>query len=192
MKHWFGWVIGVGMVGLVVMVLLLTRQNAALRAELSERDRAIAALAAQGGLQEGDTVAELRVFDSIGRVGMLAFDEGHKATLLFLVSAGCGACDVVLPRWDAMLADEFDGVRVVAVDAGARTRDSLGVYSERFETLGTAAEDIDWLREIPLTPSAVVIGPGGRVLGAWYGARASSRTGEIRAVLDAAVDAAGG
>lgn len=192
MKHWFSWLMGAGLIGLGVMVLLLAQQNAALRAELADRDRAVAALAAQGGLKEGDRVDALRVFDSSGQEALLAFDEGHAATLLFLVSAGCGACDVVLPLWDVMLAEGFAGVRVVGVDAGARTPQTLGAYSARFATLGTAAADIGWLREIPLTPSAVVIGPGGRVLGAWYGARSSSRTGEIRAVLDAAVDAAGG
>lgn len=192
MKHWFSWVIGLGLVGMVVMTLLLSRQNAALRVELEERDRAIAALAAAGGLRAGDAVEALRLFDADGEERWLAFDGDEAATLLLLVSAGCRACDITLPLWDAMLREDGGGVRVVAVDAGARGPGELGSYSDLYPTWAAREQDVGWLREIPLTPSAVVIGPGGRVLEAWYGARAASRTGEIRAVLDAAVHEAGG
>ncbi|MCC5822454.1 MAG: hypothetical protein LAT64_06945 [Phycisphaerales bacterium] len=192
MKHWFSWVIGLGLVGMIVMTLLLSGQNAALRAELQDRDRAIAALAAEGGLRAGDTVEALRLFDADGETRWLSFDGGEPATLLLLVSAGCRACDITLPLWDAMLREDDAGVRVVAVDAGARQPAELGSYSDLYPTWAAREQEVGWLREIPLTPSAVVIGPGGRVLEAWYGARAASRTGEIRAVLDAAVHEAGG
>lgn len=189
MKDWFSWVLGIGLVGLGAWVLVLTRQNASLRTELAERDRAIQAMAEKGGLRVGDRVAPLHAFDPDGAERLIAFDEGHPATLILLVSRGCAACDTTLPLWEAMTDDDLAGARVLIIDAGARTAPELEPYPARFPTLATAADRIDWLREIPLTPSALAVGPGGRVLGVWYGWRASARTAEIAAVLN---EAAGG
>lgn len=187
MKNWFSWVLLVGVVGLSVMVVLLARQNGRLRAAVEERDAAVAALASEGGLREGDQVGPLELFDADGTARVLGFDEGHASTLILLVSTGCEACDVAVPLWEQMLEEGGFGAMVVAVDASVREPSALGSYSERFPTWGTTAQRIGWLREIPLTPSAVLVGPGGRVLGAWYGVRAATRTGEI---LDAMTEAA--
>jgi hypothetical protein len=189
MKDWFSWVVWIGLVGLGVWVLVLTRQNAVLRREIEARDASIAAMAVEGGLRVGDRVEALRTFDPDGAEHLVAFDEGHPATLILLVSRGCGACDATLPLWEAMSEADLAGARVVMIDAGARTPAELEGYSARFPTRATTPDHTGWLREIPLTPSALAIGPGGRVLGVWYGWRASARTPEIAGVLS---EAAGG
>ncbi len=189
MKDWLSWVLWIGLAGLCVWVLALTRQNAALRRMVEERDASIVALAGEGGLRIGDRVEALHMFDPDGGGSLLAFDEGHPATLILLVNRGCEACDITIPLWEAMTDTDLAGARAVMIDAGARTPAELEAYSPRFPVYGTASDRIAWLREIPLTPSVVAVGPGGRVLGAWYGWRASSRTEEIASVL---AEAAGG
>lgn len=190
MKHWFTVVVWVGLAGLSVWVVLLTRQTVALRAALEERDLALAGLVAEGGLRPGDTVGPLSLYGASGEVIGLGFDGTGGATLLFLVSDGCSACDLTLPAWEMLAGGDVYGARVVAVDAGAVGAASLRQYSALYPTYGVTPGGAGWLREIPLTPSAIAIGASGRVLGVWYGSRAASRTDEMRGVLmDAMLDA---
>ncbi len=183
MKDLLSWVLWVGLAGSCVWVLVLTRQNGALRRMVEERDASIVALAGEGGLRVGDRVEALHMFGPDGGGQLLAFDEGYPATLLLLVNRGCTACDITIPLWEAMTDADLAGARVVMVDAGARTPAELEAYSPRIPVYATTSDRIGWLREIPLTPSAVAVGPGGRVLGVWYGWRASSRTEEIASAL---------
>ncbi len=180
MKNPFTWFLGFAVVALAVIVLLMTRTNAALRVAIQERDEMIASRAAEVGLGTGDTVDPLELFSPAGEPGTLAF--GPEPALVLLVSTGCDACDLAVPAWESLIAEGLPGVTVVCLDMTAREPSELTPKSAVFDVVGVG--DPAWLHEIPVTPSVLVIGPDARVAGAWYGLRAARRTAEMRAVLD--------
>lgn len=183
MKHWFLIISVCGMLGMGALCVLLTGQNRALRAELAERDAVIAMQAGESGLRVGDRVGPLRLFDRVGGTAQLDFGPDRPVTVVLFMSAGCGACEVILPQWEAMLTQDMVGARVVGIDAAARDPAAIEERSALFPTLGTTADQIGWLREIPLSPAVLVIDGEGVVRGAWYGQRATGRTGEIRGLV---------
>lgn len=172
--------------GLCVLVLLLMRQNGALREAVAERDAMLEARLAQESLKPGDRLGAIGLYGASGAVSELGFGGEMPATVVFAVSAGCAACDLAMPAWDAMVGEGLPEVRLVCVDVTAAEPGALSPKSAVLPWYGTG--EPGWLREVPVTPSVVVIRGDGEVVGVWNGHRASRRTGEIRAAIE---DAAG-
>jgi len=177
---------GFAVAGLSVFVVLLVRQNAVLRGEVLARDRQLSGRATDEGLKAGDRVGEIGLFDTGGVVSALAFGAESEPALVFVVSSGCGACDLAMPDWDGLVGGGMAGTRVVCVDVGAREASSLEAKSAVLPWYGS--HEPGWLREVPITPTALVVRGDGLVMEVWHGHRAARRTEEIRAALfDAAL-----
>jgi thiol-disulfide isomerase/thioredoxin len=117
------------------------------------------------GLATGTAAPDLALRDLDGRTRRLhrLRPEG-KPLLLIFVDAGCGPCDLLLPRvaeWQRGHAGAFRVAVIAAGDAGVN-RDRAEKYGLEDVLLApdaTAGEAYG----IPGTPAAVVIGTGGRV-----------------------------
>ncbi len=172
------WPLWLALIGLSVLTVLLLVQNAALRRVVSRQDARLLERATQGGLVPGDRVGALALFDASGAERGLFFDEGGPATVVFVVSAGCAACDLVLPAWDGMVADDLGGALAVVIDVAAGEPGALEPKSAVIQWRG--ARRAGWLRGVPVTPSVIVVRGGGEVVGVWSGNVAARRVDEIR------------
>ncbi len=165
---------------LAAITLMLSNQNRAMRAQieaLQERVRA-------GGLVPGDLVEPLTLQDRRAEPFLLDFGPDRPPTLLLLTSMGCDACEHVVPLWESVLAEvRPQRLRTLGVRAGARPDDLARQDSSLWTCYGAEPGRERWLRRIPLTPSAVLLDPGGRVLHRWYGHPSEAQLIEMRIVL---------
>lgn len=170
--------------GLAVLVVLLMTQNASLRRVIGEQDARLLVRATEDGLEVGDRVGSLALFDASGVISELVFGDGEPAAVVFMVSAGCAACDFVLPDWDTMVEGGLSGARAVVVDVVAADASALEPKSALIPWHG--AQGTGWLRGVSVTPSVVLVRGDGEVVGVWSGNVASRRVDEISdLVLDA-------
>lgn len=79
-------------------------------------------------LQVGDTLSEVRAFDSVGKATALA---GGVPTVLLVFHSECGHCESVAPLWKAWTGASRPDVRAVAVSS--ESMDSARAFAEKHE-----------------------------------------------------------
>lgn len=130
----------VACVGLAVLVVVLSRQNRELRAELAAAEHAAQRGAGQGGpevLKAGDRVAALTAVDSAGREVQVPLDAPGRR-LVMIGSSQCTSCATAKPFWVELSAAAVAGnVSTVCLmtdgkaDSGAEAELSMPVLGVR-------------------------------------------------------------
>ncbi|MDX2116972.1 MAG: thioredoxin family protein [Planctomycetota bacterium] len=171
--------------GLSGLSFLLARQNRDLKAQIARLTPPPVTLPA------GTPLAPLALIDAAGVAKSLDL-ASDRATLVIAVGMGCGYCVQTAPQYrEALAAASADRLRVVWVLLDATKPEDL---AHEAATLGEPslvfARDArtTWLRQINITPSAVLIDKAGHVIKAWPGVLDDESLRDLRLAL---IDAAG-
>lgn len=149
--------------GLAIYVVILTRQNAALRAEVAAMHSQVATNA---GLKPGERIHDLALLDG-SNVQLVGTD---RPTLVLAASHSCGSCARTLPTWSAMASlIDAASLRVVLLDIDAKAGEPALEVPPPLKALAVRDGDTTWLRGLSVVPAAILIGPDGVVARAWWG-----------------------
>lgn len=148
---------------LCVFVVILLRQNGALRRELGALQTQVASTA---GIQAGERVQDLSLRDGT----TLRLVNAERATLVLAASHSCGSCARTLPLWSAM-ASLLDAstINVVLLDIDAKEGSGAIVAPPPLKALGVLEGERTWLARLSVVPAAVLVGKDGVVARAWWG-----------------------
>lgn len=196
-----------------VLILLLVRQNRALKSEVSALRTQLAESTMNQGakvgfrpsLQLGEAVTGLQLVRPDRTAASVAFPHDGP-TMLFMLGRHCGYCDQATPIYEDILREQVAGVaptklRVIGVIADAPPLDDASEagkaeWSDAFTKVGKfipafAVPDgpITWLLKVNATPAAVLLDNEGKVLGVWRGEVTKERAEEMRAALTEALAA---
>jgi peroxiredoxin len=179
---WFRLLSGVLIVGILALNVVLLGQNQRMKDHLDT-------LLANKTFHAGDTFPSFAGVDLDGRLVAVDPEQSQKRTLVLLLSTGCPACLASLDHWRTLAAgldpaqwdvlwlsrDPWEMTRAFAVDKGISGR-MLSEFSCR-----------NYARlSLKLVPKTIVLGPGGKVEGAWEGQLDAQHWAEAEAVLAAA------
>jgi hypothetical protein len=169
--------------GLAVLVVVLARQNQALRAALTDALEA-RQLAPSPGLQPGDRLSAATVIDTAGSERTLDLASPGKR-LLMVASAQCPTCESVRPFW-----------RQLAQWAGETNVEPLYLLTDRrpqesdAEALGVQTYGVRQFKEsslgrVPLVPALLLVRDG-VVERVWLGSPEESARDAIAAAVTGA------
>ena len=164
-----------GLVFLVMAVelILLVRQNRALKAEVARLEGEVAAAGSQAApwFKTGDLVEPIELTSVEGSVERLGYDDPTSETVLLFFSPDCEACRDNIENWKRL-------------QSSADSRRRRFVYVSTAEPEKTAEFARDHLLQGPILlstaatlesyrvrgiPATLVVGPGGVVRQAWVG-----------------------
>jgi hypothetical protein len=169
--------------GLSILVLKLSDDNRVLRAYVQKLEGAVT----QGGLIPGDLVEPITLLDADDQPFDLEFSDDAPPTLILLTSDACDSCDATIPVWEGAVAEagpfEPDELRIVCFRAGAQGEALRDSGTPLWTCYTTPPGREGWLRRIPVTPSAILLDPRGRVLARWYGPMSDARAPEMRMAI---------
>ena len=158
-------VLVVAMLGLAALCVLLALQNRDLKAKL-------AAAAPPAAIPKGMTTGNLTLVDSKGIVTPLVFPS-ERPTLVFCVGLGCGYCKDTAPEYHTIAAGApDDAIRTVWLLLDATEPAQLLTEAEELKAPNLCfAQDArsTWLRQVNITPSAVLLARDGSVIKMWPG-----------------------
>jgi hypothetical protein len=167
---------------LSVLVLVLSRANARLRAEMHEAVQQMGSLS----LPLGETVPALDCRDSADQPSdAMRFDDGRLATAIYIHKASCGACESSAPLVRELARVHAEGgVRFVGVqtDESAPLKD-LG---DHITTCAVHDAGATWLKRVPLAPAMLLIDAKGVVRESWFGAPLPAHMDRMEAAVRAA------
>ena len=156
-------------VGLGTLVLLLSRQNQALRAELAGQHR----LTPLAPLQPGDRMVLADLFaDPDGSKGDTSPRVTERRSLVLVFAYGCSPCEATMPVWREML-DECppSRLRVIGLsmqDSDRGSEDAAG--SLPFEVHSPVEpQRRELLRRLPRLPASILLNEDGIIEEVWYG-----------------------
>ncbi len=174
----------VAMLGLAALCVLLARQNQDLKAKLA------AAMPAPG-MEKGTSTGGLTLIDSKGVVTPLSFPS-ERPTLVLVVGLGCGYCKDTAPDYHTIVAGApDDAIRSVWLLLDATEPAQLIKEAEELKAPNLCfAQDArsTWLRQVRITPSAVLLARDGTVLKVWSGTLGDADVREMNLAL---IEAAG-
>ena len=184
------WVTTVLILGLIVVNLLLAKQNLAMRQQL--RAQADAVSPARQSLKEGEVVASIGGVGLDGRPYELNYGKDERKHLLLYFSPSCTYCVQQAPLWRDIL-NKVDGNRVEVLGLVSDKQDKQAVY--------THAEELGYFKtKAPLpvifatnetlvryrlvaTPTTLLIGKNGTVEHVWVGKWDETKTAEVAEAL---------
>jgi len=169
---------------LAVLVLLLARENRALKASLASGGHTSIAND-PNALKAGDTMAPFDMIDASGAKTRLEFGRGEDRTLLLVFSVSCPACEKNLPIWNALLVQAPPpSVRVVAIqtDKWSPTGEKSAALDPTFPypVYGIGRAQPAPLAKVPYIPATVVLDRTGVVIKAWFGILTADQQLELR------------
>lgn len=157
----------VACLALVIVDLVLIRQNRELRAQVGELTQRVES-GERPMLGPGDAFPAITLVGGDGAATSLPFQE--TTTLLLVSSQSCHACDIAKPVWDkAVAAAERGGIRVagLSLDGVAEELDEV----EASYTMFAPGDDVfSLIAQTPGVPAAILIDGDGVVLRSFYGA----------------------
>ena len=185
------WVAALLIVGLMVVNLLLVKQNFAMRGELSARAEAVNP--ATKSLKEGEVVAAIAGVGLDGRPYDLSYGKDERKRLLLYFTPTCTYCVQQAPLWRNIL-DQIDTSRV----------EVLGLVSDELNqrTVSTHAEELGYFKtKTPLpvvftsneslaryklvaTPTTLLVSKDGIVEHVWVGKWDEVKTKAVAAALE--------
>lgn len=168
---------------LVVVNILLVRQNAKLRYNL---ERITRQYYRQVELPLDSFVPPLDGVDSNGTRSVVSYGVDPRKTLLLVFSPTCEVCDENWPSWNRIVASiEELSVRVVGVNISETLPDEyVGGFGLSGMQVLTQLDDEDKRAyRLSLTPQTILVNAYGRVEGVWSGRLGSDREQEIKAKL---------
>jgi len=184
------WLTGLLILGLILVNLLLVRQNFAMRRELTARADAVDPAAKS--LKEGEVVTSIAGSDLDGRSYELNYSKDGRKHLLFFFSPSCRYCVQQAPLWRDML-NKVDNSRVEVLGLLSDKEDKKAVF--------THAEELGYFKTrtpLPLlfvsnellagyklmaTPTTLLISSAGNVEHVWVGKWDEIKTNEVAAAL---------
>lgn len=176
-----------------MIVLTLRRHNTALRAEIVVLRDSLAAAA----IPVGEILPELTTFGPADAPApepgepapsdALAFEDGRLATVLYIHSAACGACEEFMPEFAALAATHrAKGVEFIAVQTDAAAPADLKRADVPFALRGVPGAERSWMRRIPLIPAVLIVDHRGILRAAWYGAMNDRQRQQLAAAAGSA------
>lgn len=143
--------LGLVFVALAVEVCLLVWKNRELRHQVTR----MAESSNVPKLLEGQMVDSLTLVNESGEDSRLVFAAGQPATLIFLYSYGCGACEEMYAVWSDLVPPVvIPSLRVVAIslDTAVAASDSQDVMSVPVYSLLPQTESVlSNIRSVPMT-----------------------------------------
>ncbi len=159
----------VACVGLGTLVLLLSRQNQALRAELADRPR----LTPLAPLQPGDRMALADVLtQTAGLNGDISPTLTERRSLVLVFAHGCSPCEATMPVWSEMLDDcPPSRLRVIGLSMQDSDRGSEDVAASLPFEVHSPVEPQrrELLRRLPRLPASILLNEDGIIEEVWYG-----------------------
>src|SRR5262245_12773130 len=186
---WFTPFLMVACAALAVLVILLARQNRALRAQLTEavQQRGRESIRVAEHLDSLPTFAPPIEQASSAPADALEFDDGRLGTVLFVFSSTCPACESMIgaaARFNVAGRDR--GVFLIALQTDAREPANLTHTQFGFTVRGVPDIRSTWLRRLDSVPAFIIVDHTGVVRGTWWGVLDSAQEAEIAAIIDRA------
>jgi len=151
---------------LASLVVVLSRENRDLRAQID----AIARRVPADALKPGETVTPLEMIGAAGAARRLSFGDGAAPTVVFMIGAQCGYCEDTIPRYAKAVSDAgAAGLRVVCIQFDAGSISDLKPTPPALPAFVVPDGRGTWLGRVPMVPAAVVINPKGVVQYVWFG-----------------------
>lgn len=184
------WVTGLLILGLILVNLLLVKQNFAMRRLLTARADAVNPAAKS--LKEGEVVTAIAGSDLNGRPSELNYGKDARKHLVLYFSPGCAYCVQQAPLWRNVL-NKVDTSRV----------EVLGLVSDKLDkkTVFTHAEELGYFKtrtplpvlfvtneslvryKLVATPTTLLLSSTGNVEHVWVGKWDEIKTNEVAAAL---------
>lgn len=174
------------MIATVAMSVVILRQRSQI-ATLDNEIRTLTTQVGQAALPKGEILAPLSTFaagTSEPDLATLDFAADRRATLIFVHSAACAACESLWPRIELLggTLSRLGGV-VVALQLDAESPDNLKRTSGTIRIRGVTAHQGTWLKRVPLVPSILLVDRAGTLRAAWYGAPVDAQWAQIQAEI---------
>lgn len=184
------WIAPVLILGLIVVNLLLAKQNLAMRQQL--RDQANAVNPAGQSLKEGEVVTSIAGMGLDGRPYELNYGKDERKLLLFFFSPTCRYCVQQAPLWRDVL-NKVDGNRVQVLGLVSNRLDKQAVYAHAdelgyFKTKAPlpvvfATDETLTRYRLVATPTTLLIDKYGTVEHVWVGKWDETKTVEVAEAL---------
>jgi peroxiredoxin len=176
--------------GLILVNLLLVKQNFAMRRMLTARADAVAP--AVKSLKEGEVVTSIAGSDLNGRPYQLSYMNDERKRLIFYFSPSCSYCVQQAPLWRDVL-NKLDSSRVDVLGLLSDKEDKKAVFAH--------AEELGYFKTrtpMPLlfvsneslaryklmaTPTTLLVSNAGNVERVWVGKWDEMKTNEVAAAL---------
>jgi len=164
--RWMVGALAVASLGLCVLVTLLAKQNRELKTELVR----VTVPPAPDTLSVGKVMRPLDLIARDGAAFSLKFGSGQPATLVLVVSGGCGHCEKMLPLYDEVIAKVNNlKLRVVAIQTDAKKPADLEPIPATLTAYLPAEGGKSWLKELNVVPAAFLVDQAGVITHEWLG-----------------------
>lgn len=184
------WVAGLLIGGLILVNLLLVRQNFAMRRELTARADAVDPAA--NSLKAGDVVTSIGGTDFNGGPRELSYGKDQRKHLLLYFSPSCSYCLQQAPLWRDIL-NQVDSGRVEVLglvsDKQDKTAvfthaDGLGYFKTRTPLPVLFVTNESLVRyKLVATPTTLLVSSAGNVEHVWVGKWDQTKTNEVVSAL---------
>ncbi len=175
---WFRVATVVVILGLVIEVILLIKQNRELREMLSNRIDPYAQT-----LKAGDHVGACSFTSIDGTVSKLEFSGLPKRWLLFVMSTSCSHCEHDLPYWNHIAQENMENncrILGVSIDGTDETRKYRNASVTQFDLVVDADKHFESEYKISGVPQTILISGDGVVEHVWLGELSMNTVQEIQ------------
>jgi hypothetical protein len=120
-------------------------------------------------------------FDAValaGRVEHVAFPKGTATVLLFFL-ASCPHCHKMIPLWNRAVETKAKGVRVLGIILDQEPPGFFTALPVSFPVLRSPGRTFTETIKVYRTPTALRVGPGGRIEDVQVGVVDGIRVGEL-------------
>lgn len=180
------WLTASLILALVIVNLLLIRQNVSLRQQLTGRAKSVDAAA--NSLRKGEIVAPITGFDLSGQPYELKYQEDGRRHLVMFFSPDCRYCVEQSPLWREVL-NKIDNNRfsVVGVVGDREDRRAVSTHAEKLGYFRTktplpvvfVSNESLARYKLMATPTTLLIDDKGRVEHAWVGKWDETKVKEV-------------
>ena len=126
----------------------------------------------------GETVPEFDAVALAGRVEHVDFPKGSATVLLFFLSS-CPHCHKMIPEWNLATERKSKGVRVLGIILDQEPPGFFTALPVSFPVLRSPGRTFTESIKVFRTPTALRVGPGGRIEEVQVGIFDRMRVGEL-------------
>lgn len=126
----------------------------------------------------GEIVPEFTAVAVAGTVEQVDYPRGTVTVLLFFLSS-CPHCHQMIPRWNEAYGRRPKGVRVYGVILDQEFPGFFTAMPVAFPVLRTPSRDFTTSLKVMRTPTALRIGPGGKIEDVQVGVKDIMSVGEL-------------
>jgi hypothetical protein len=128
--------------------------------------------------QPGEIVPEFTAVAVAGKVEQVDYPKGTVTLLLFFLSS-CPHCHQMIPRWNEAYGRRPKGVRVYGVILDQEAPGFFTAMPVAFPVLRTPSRDFTTSLKVMRTPTALRVGPGGKIEDVQVGVKDMMSVGEL-------------